>query len=133
MGVSHPRRRGACFGLVVSCAVLLPAAAHHANAMYDHSKMVTVTGTVTRFQFINPHVGLWIDVKDKDGKTVSWTAEFQGILDLYRNFDWNRDTFKPGDKVTLIGNPARNGSASMWTARVVFADGKEVDLRSSPD
>ena len=126
-------RRAMGAGLMLSYALALPALAHHANAMYDHSKTVSVTGKVTRYQFINPHVGLWIDVEGQDGKVVQWSAEFQGILDLYRNFGWNKETFKPGDTVTVIGNPARDGTSTMAAARVIFADGREDDLRSSPD
>jgi Family of unknown function (DUF6152) len=133
MQAKDSRHRAMLGGLMGLCLLAGPVSAHHAAANYDHSKTVSVTGTVTRFQFINPHVGVWIDVEDEQGNVVEWSGEFQGILDLYRNFGWNRDTFKPGDKVTLIGNPARDGSHSMAAARVVFADGKEVDLRSAPD
>ncbi len=118
-------------GLV--CLALVSAQAHHANSAYDRSQSVTVTGTVTRWQFINPHAGLWFDVADESGNVVEWSAEFQGTLDLYRHFSWNKDTFKPGDTITITGDPARDGSPNLAARIVEFADGSEVDVRSAPD
>ena len=110
-----------------------PAAAHHANSAYDRDTTVEVSGTVTRWQFINPHAGLWFEVADDDGKVVEWSAEFQGTLDLYRHFQFNKDTFLPGDSITIVGHPARNGDPTMGTRIVIFADGREVNVRSAPD
>jgi hypothetical protein len=107
------------------------ASAHHGNAAYDTSKEISVTGTVTKWQFINPHAGIFIAVKGADGKVEEWSGEFQSIQDLYRNHQWNKDTFKPGDVVTLYGNPHRDGEHSLWTSKVVFADGTEVSVRDT--
>ncbi len=123
-------RRSACLAAAVACT---HAAAHHANSAYDRNTTVQVSGTVTRWQFINPHAGLWFEVRDDDGNTVEWSAEFQGTLDLYRHFQFNKDTFVPGDSVTIVGYPARNGDPTMSTRIVIFADGREVDVRSAPD
>ena len=68
-----------------------------------------------------------------DGTAVEWAGEFQSVQDLYRFFGWNKDTFQPGDQVTLVGNPdRREGHASMWVSEVVFADGSRVDVRNTP-
>lgn len=123
-------RRG--FWLATMLA-LTHAAAHHANSAYDRNTTVQVSGTVTRWQFINPHAGLWFEVRDDDGNIVEWSAEFQGTLDLYRHFRFNKDTFLAGDSVTIVGYPARNGAPTMSTRIVTFADGREVDVRSAPD
>jgi len=120
-------------GLGSVCLLIAPVSAHHANSAFDRAQSVTVTGTVTRWQFINPHAGLWVETTDENGNAVEWSAEFQGTLDLYRNFSWNKDTFKPGDKITITGFPSRDGSLTMGARIVVFADGSEVDLRSAPD
>jgi hypothetical protein len=104
------------------------AATHHGNAVYDTSRSVTVSGTVTKWQLVNPHSGLWIEAKTDAGAVTVWSAEFGGVLDLYRRLKWNRQTFTPGDKVTMIGSPARNGSSAMLARKIVFADGREVDL-----
>jgi hypothetical protein len=132
--VSRASRRRACGAVfVVLFLVAAPLSAHHANSAYDMQRTVSITGTVTKWQFINPHSGLWLEVEDEQGRVVEWSGEFQGVLDLYRHFSWNKDTFKPGDRVTIIGHPSRNGDPTMSTRRVVFADGKEVDVRSAPD
>ena len=123
-------RRG--FWLAAMLA-LTHVAAHHANSAYDRNTTVQVSGTVTRWQFINPHAGLWFQVRDGGGGIVEWSAEFQGTLDLYRHFRFNKDTFLAGDSVTIVGYPARNGAPTMSTRIVIFADGREVDVRSAPD
>ena len=105
-----------------------PLLAHHSNAMYDTTKTITVTGSVTKWQLINPHSALWLEVKNENGAVQLWAGEFTGTLDLYRKFTWNQNTFKPGDRVTIIGNPARNGNPSLMARRVVLANGTEVDL-----
>ena len=125
--------RGA--GIVVASMLLLLLAmrvdAHHGNAAYDTSKIISVTGIVTKWQFINPHAGIFIAVKGEDGQTQEWSGEFQSIQDLYRNHSWNKDTFKPGEQITLYGNPHRGGEHSLWTSKVVFADGTEVSVRDT--
>lgn len=111
-----------------------PLSAHHANAAYDHERTISVTGVVTRWQFINPHAGIWLDVTDEHGSVTEWSGEFQSIQDLYRNYGWNKDTFQPGDKITLVGNPdRREGHTSMWTSLVIMPDGTEVDVRNTPE
>jgi hypothetical protein len=112
---------------------LSSAQAHHANSLYDRDQQTTVTGTVLRWQFINPHSGIWIEVIDEQGTKTEWSGEFQGTLDLYRHFKFNKDTFSPGDMISLTGNPARDGTKSMGVSIVGFADGSEVDVRSAPD
>lgn len=118
---------GACVALLL----VAPAAAHHGNAVYDTTKTISVTGAVTRWQLINPHAGLWIEVKTQSGATEVWSGEFGGVLDLYRTFKWNKETFKPGDRITLTGNPARNGSTAMLARKVTLAGGQEVDLEGT--
>jgi hypothetical protein len=117
--------------LFVSLAI--PLHAHHALTAFDRAQSVSVTGMVTKWQFINPHAGIWIEVMDEQGTLAEWSGEFQGTLDLYRHFSWNKDTFAPGDGITLTGYPARDGSTTMSVRIVVFADGREVDVRSAPD
>jgi hypothetical protein len=115
-------------GLLALVLWAAPLQAHHSNSAYDTTKTVTVKGTVTKWQLVNPHSGLWIEVKDDQGKTQVWAGEFTGTLDLYRKFQWNKNTFKPGDQVTLVGSPARNGGPFLMARKVIFADGKEADL-----
>jgi hypothetical protein len=121
-------------GTAVALAALAgPVSAHHANSAYDRSQTISISGTVTKWQFINPHAGLWLNVTDAQGNVQEWSGEFQGVLDLYRHFSWNKDTFKPGDVVTITGNPSRSGDLNLATIEVTFADGHKVNVRSAPD
>jgi Family of unknown function (DUF6152) len=114
------------------CLVLSSAAfAHHGAAAYDMSKTVTVTGTVTDFQFVNPHVLIAMDVKDASGKVEKWQGELTSPNHLSRA-GWTKSTLKPGDQVTLIGGPAKSGSPTMWI-RKVMKDGEEVSLGGGGD
>jgi hypothetical protein len=108
-----------------------PVAAHHGNAVYDTTRIVSVKGSVTKWQLFNPHAGLWLEVKTESGSTQVWSGEFGGVLDLYRAFKWNKDTFKSGDQIMLTGNPARNGTTAMLARKVTFSDGKEIDLEGT--
>ncbi len=125
---------------VVGCALsvlLLPASslsAHHANSAYDREKTISVSGTVTKWQFINPHAGIWLNVTDEAGDVHEWAGEFQSVQDLYRFFQWNQRTFQAGDEITIVGNPDRRPERySMWVSRVIFPDGSEVDVRNTPE
>ena len=94
---------------------------------------LTVSGTVTKWQFINPHAGLWLAITNDNGEPQEWSVEFQGTLDLYRHYSFNKDTFRPGDEITLIGHPARNGGSTLSARIVIFSDGREVNVRNAPD
>jgi len=121
---------GAFFALA---SATLTAYAHHANSEFDRTQTISVTGTVTKWQFLNPHCGLWIDVTDEHGNVQNWSGEFQSIQDLYRLFQWNKDTFQPGDTITIVGNPARKSDTySMWAEAVIFEDGTTVDVKNNP-
>jgi hypothetical protein len=99
------------------------AATHHGSAaVWDASRPVTVTGTVAEFKFVNPHVLLAIDVRKDDGATERWEGELTNPISLAREVGWTRDTFKPGDRITLAGYPARSGATSMAITRVLSDD-----------
>ena len=107
------------------------AFAHHGSAAYDMSKTVTVTGTVTDFQFVNPHVLIAMDVKDSSGKVEKWQGELTSPNHLAR-VGWTKSTLKPGDEVTLTGGAAKSGSPTMWI-RKITKDGQEVSLGGGGD
>ena len=95
--------------LVGLLTVSIPSIAHHGNASYD-DKVVTLRGTVTEWRWINPHVFLKIDVKGDDGKVVNWTCELVAPSNMI-NFGFTGDSFKPGDKVTVVTTQvARSGA-----------------------
>jgi Family of unknown function (DUF6152) len=108
------------------------AFAHHGAAGYNSNKLTTLKGTVTDFRFQNPHAQVFIDVKDASGKVQNWVLEAVGIATLSRS-GWTRTIMKPGDAVTVTGNPAKNGSPSMRLTKVVLANGKELGLERGED
>jgi hypothetical protein len=87
------------------------AVAHHSfPAQYDQSKPVTLTGNVTRVEWTNPHIFIYIDVADAEtGETTNWALELGGPNALLR-LGWKRDSLKTGDTVTVDGSLARDGS-----------------------
>jgi len=104
------------------------ALAHHSAAMFDFSKTLTVQGTVKEFQYTNPHSWLQVVVVDPDGKTVEWGFETEGPSTLLR-VGIKAKTFQPGDKVTVVGNPMRDGRpAGSWIS-ATKADGTVYNLR----
>jgi Family of unknown function (DUF6152) len=102
-----------------------PLLAHHGASEYDMTKIVTLRATVTELQFVNPHTLLVFTVKDDEGKAVEWTGELPSPNLLSRR-GWSRSTLKPGDQVTIIGAPARNGEKGMQVKKLVFPDGHEL-------
>ena len=103
-----------------------PVTAHHSFAAeYDSTKPITLTGTVAKVEWMNPHVYFYIDVKDTAGAVAHWAIEGGAPTSLYRA-GWRRESLKFGDVVTVHGFLARDGSklANMRTA--ILADGREV-------
>jgi hypothetical protein len=119
------RRLTAWYAVTFSFLVIsIPVFAHHGSAEYDMRKVVSLEATVTDFQFINPHTLIDFTVKGT-GKAVQWQAELPSPNLLTRR-GWNRNTLKPGDSVTIIGNPAKNGENGMQVKKLVFPDGHEL-------
>jgi Family of unknown function (DUF6152) len=118
----------ACIGLLVAGGRL---AAHHAfSAEYDANKPITLTGVVTKIEWLNPHARFYVDVKDERGTLVNWNLELASPNVLVRN-GWTRKTLNVGDQVTVEGSLAKDG-AKMANARVVkLADGRRVFAGSS--
>lgn len=102
-----------------------PALAHHGKATYDETKLATVMGTVSSFEFSNPHAEIYLDVKDDKGNIERWMGEGTSPNMLVRE-GWSRKTIKPGDLITATGHPARNGANSMRIEKVVLPNGKEL-------
>jgi hypothetical protein len=101
------------------------AFAHHGAAAYDTAKSVTVKGTVTDFQFTNPHVLIFIDSKDEGGNVQKWQGELTSPNHLARA-GWTKSTIKVGDQITLTGNPANSGASNLWLRKVLSSSGTEI-------
>ena len=111
-------------------ATTAPGMAHHSSAMFDQSKVVTFEGVVKKWELTNPHSWLWVDVKGKDGKVVTWGFEAEGPSTLQRAGIKPSD-FKEGTKLTITGNPMRNGEpAAIWVDAVRTSDGKKFNPRA---
>jgi hypothetical protein len=103
-------------GLLIPC---WPAAGHHgSNVVYDLAQSITLTGTVTRLQFVNPHALIYFNVTSPDGSVVEWFAGLPSASRLGAAEGWTRETLKPGDPITITGAPARGGAPSLWTEQV---------------
>ncbi len=102
-----------------------PLAAHHSTAMYNMDNPVTVTGTVKRFEWTNPHAFIYLAVKDENGKEVEWTVEMMSLNHL-RSYGWMHTTVKPGDVITCTGGPARGGQSAMIASLIKLPDGRMI-------
>jgi hypothetical protein len=120
-------------GVLVGAAVLLSASeralAHHSAAMFDDKKTVTVEGVVKEFQLTNPHSWLLVDVTDKSGKVVTWGFEAEGPSTL-RRAGIKPSDLRPGTKLTITGNPMKDGRPAAIWVNAVRADGLKFDPRA---
>ena len=107
--------------------------AHHSFAAeYDSSKPITITGTVTKVEWTNPHARLYLDVKDDKGVVTNWNFELGGPLQLNR-LGWTRNSVKVGDQIKVEGYVAKDGSNMANARNVVFADGRKIFAGSNND
>jgi hypothetical protein len=128
-GIAVNRNRFIAFVLLAGFFMAsVPIHAHHSAAEYDATKVVSVKGTVTQFEWTNPHVYIYLDVKDDKGEIEKWTAEL-GSLGMLSRANWRKDTVKPGDQITVFGNRARDGRMVMRLDKAVLASGQELSAR----
>lgn len=109
-----------------SLLAALPALAHHSGAMFDSSKTATITGTITEFNWTNPHSSFKVEVQGADGKPEIWAIEMNSPGNLVRT-GWKRTTLKPGDKVTVTVRPLRDGKPGGSYMSITLADGTVLD------
>jgi hypothetical protein len=113
-----------------------PAFPHHAvQAQFDVNKTFSVTGTVSKIEFINPHSYLTLNVKDVDGKIEKWAFELAAPAVLRRAgmSRADRGGLKPGDEVTVTGLASKDGSNSGWVQEIKLADGRVIKLVTGPN
>jgi hypothetical protein len=101
------------------------AYAHHATASYDMTSTATLKGTVSGYDWTNPHVYIYVDVKDGKGAVEKWSVEMASVGMLARA-GWRRDTVKAGDEITVVGNRAKDGKPLLHLNKLTFANGQEM-------
>ena len=100
---------GVVFGLLM---VSGPLSAHHGTTVFDMEKVTILKGTITKFEFVNPHTIIYFDVMGEKGSVEHWLAESSSNNHLSRG-GYDKNTLKPGDQVTITGHRAKNGANTL--------------------
>ena len=114
---------GLC-GAAIALGIASPAYSHHSHAMFDHTKPQTVTGTVKEFLFRNPHVYLYVDVKNTRGEVVTYWIEMSNLQNMIKQ-GINQHTLKVGDVVTVTMHPLKDGRPGGNYETLKTGDGRE--------
>ena len=122
MKFKHSAILAAAVGLLT---IVGPIFAHHGTAAYDTTQETMVKGTVTDFQFINPHTLIFLDVKNDKGDVEHWQVDAQSPNQLTRD-GWTKNLLKPGDQIAVIGFRAKNHSNILRFLKVVLPNGREI-------
>jgi uncharacterized protein DUF6152 len=121
------------FAAIAVVTTTIRVAAHHSFAAeFDANRPLTVSGTVVKLEWTNPHARLYVDEIDKDGKVFSWDFELGPPNGLMRN-GWNRNSLKAGHKVTVTGFHSKTNPRVANARTVTLADGRRVFAGSSFD
>ena len=112
------------FAGLLSTAV--PVLAHHSfSAVFDGTKKVSLTGTVTKLEWANPHIWVYFDAKEPNGSVTAWQCEGGAPNSLVRQ-GWNKNSRKTGDVIAVEGSRAKDGSNTCSVSSVKTADGKRL-------
>jgi uncharacterized protein DUF6152 len=109
-----------------------PALAHHGGTAYDAAHPLTMTGAVKEFLFIQPHPLITLEVKDDQGTVVEWSVEMTAPNHLV-HYGWNGKKLKPGDQITVVGFPAKNGLKVLNLRKISWANGEVIPLGPPPE
>ena len=127
------------FTAVLTCNLLLvailtlssiPLLAHHGRGATYAKAEISLKGTVKEVLWRNPHIAIFLDVKDNNGKVTTWAIEHSNVSQLAR-LGYSRTTLRPGMEVTAFVNPGSQGESIGLCQKIVLADGKEIFLRNS--
>lgn len=110
----------------------LPLLAHHSFAAeYDAGKKVELKGTVTKFEWTNPHAHFYLDVTDPNGKVENWNLELASPNMMVRN-GWKRTSLKEGDKAVVVASRAKDGTTTASAETVTLEDGTKLTFMAAP-
>jgi hypothetical protein len=118
--------RIACAALALSLTTGI-AAAHHSFSVFNMQEQISITGTVNKVQWTNPHIWVWIDVKDESGKVVTWGLEGMSPNFLARR-GWTRTTLKAGDEVKVNLHPLKSGEPGGMFQSTTTPDGVVLSM-----
>ena len=112
---------------IAGAALLLaaPAFAHHSFAMFDYNKEVTITGELKDLQWTNPHIHILVNVPNGRGGTAEWDVE-GGTPGNLRRTGWSRDVVKPGEKISIVIHPLKNGTTGGMLVSAKRGDGTTI-------
>ena len=116
---------------LAALAIAAPAGAHHSFAMFDHVNRITLKGTVAKFEWTNPHVFIGLDIPDGKGGTKRYTVECASPNVLTR-VGWKFNIIKPGDQITVLINPLKNGDPGGMLETATLADGRSLSDSNPP-
>jgi len=116
-----------CLALAVACSAA-PSWGHHSSAMYDIEHKVLIEGTVSQFEWVNPHSWLWLKVPDGKGGEEDYALECGSIAQLLQ-IGWTRDMVKPGDKVKVVGALRKDGVKRGEVFTLITASGAHLQNR----
>jgi hypothetical protein len=117
--------------LSMFAASVAPIAAHHSTVPFDTTKQTTLTGIVKEFDWTNPHTWIWINVPNDKGGMDLWGVEGMSPNYLGRR-GWTKSTIKPGEKITIVGRPMKDGSKAAMFMSATLADGKVMSQSGQP-
>jgi hypothetical protein len=129
-----PMSRRIAFLALLGLSMACPAAAHHSTTMFDHSKVVSIVGTVKEVLWTNPHVAIFVyGTLASGGEQTMWLLEMTSPGNLVRAGGWSRTAVKPGDKVAVDFAPLRDGKKGGALKKITLVDtGKSLtaDIRA---
>lgn len=117
--------RGLILNMIALVMTLVTLSAHHSTVAYSENSIVITNATITKVLWASPHIILTFDAKEHRGSPSGWSTE-TGSPGSVARVGWNRNSVKPGDKVTIELYPARNGAHVGRLKRVIFPDGREL-------
>jgi hypothetical protein len=127
-----PKHLIALLGLALAFFSLsAPVLAHHGGAAYDTSTLTTLSGTITDFQFIQPHPLILLDVKDANGNVTKWYVEMTAPNHLV-HYGWSGHKLRAGEVIKVTGHAAKSGGKVLNLYRIYDADGKMIPLGPPP-